>query len=62
MDKYKITKAFATTSHALCLPEDEVWAEEIGSNIYLYSPKTRKRIGYVKTSKFNESAEKHEAS
>jgi len=49
MKKYKLLNPLilkSGTSDYLLLPGDEIWAELRGTSYYVYSPKTRRKLGY----------------
>ena len=55
MKKYVVLSPFTITGR-LIMAEDVLFGEQIGSNVYLYDPKTRKKLGYTSLQKLTDNA------
>lgn len=55
MKKFTVTQAFSIMSNILMLKDDTFYAEEVGSSMYIYSEKTRKKVGWCLKTKFCEN-------
>jgi len=56
MKQYFISSPFIL-SGMLVLKGDSFFGEKIGNNIFMYNPKTRKKVGYVSEIKLLEHCE-----
>lgn len=54
MKKYKVVKPFSLLEKVLLVEEDIIYAEKVRQMYQIYSPKTRKRIGSLSETKFND--------
>lgn len=54
MKKYKVTTPFSLLEKVLLVENDEIYAEKVRQMYHIYSPKTRKRIGSLSETKFND--------
>lgn len=54
MKKYKVVQPFSLLEKILIVENDEIYAEKVRQMYQIYSPKTRKRIGSLSETKFNE--------
>lgn len=54
MKKYKVIKPFSLLERILLVETDEIYAEKVRQMYHIYSPKTRKRIGTLSETLFNQ--------
>jgi hypothetical protein len=54
MKKYTVTTPFSLLERVLLVENDEIYAEKVRQMYHIYSPKTRKRIGTLSSTLFNE--------
>lgn len=54
MKKYRVVQPFSLLEKILIVENDEIYAEKVRQMYQIYSPKTRKRIGSLSETKFNE--------
>jgi len=53
MKKYTVTAPFSLLEKVLLVETDEIYAEKVRQMYQIYSPKTRKRIGSLSETEFN---------
>lgn len=53
MKKYKVLVPFSLLEKVLLVENDEIYAEQVRQMYHIYSPKTRKRIGSLSETTFN---------
>jgi len=54
MRKYTVFAPFSLLERVLLVENDEIYAEKVRQMYHIYSPKTRKRIGTLSSTLFNE--------